>query len=146
MTGNKVTANEYSSANLLNSPTYVVTSLTAQMQLSSMGTGATTSSQINTGNGTVAAANIAVSLLPLNTFGGNDNVVFYSDMNGSTPFLYTTQSGVSLGYTLPGSATVNQIKLSCRLVDASQPIHSTTIHKADSGSTGRNCNTVAGGR
>ena len=111
MTGSKVTGGEYSSANLLNSPTYQVTAISATMQLSSMGTGATATSATNTGNGTVAAANVALTLLPLGVFGGNDNIVYYADMNGSTPFLYTTQSGISLGYVLPNSQVQYAVNL-----------------------------------
>ena len=110
MTGNIVTgAGAYSTVNLLNSPTYLISSVTAQMQLSSTATKATTSGA-NANNGT-SAGTVPVTLMQVNAYGGNDNVVYYADMNGSTPFLYTTQNGVSLQYALPGSPTQYAVNL-----------------------------------
>ena len=105
MSGTRVTGagSQYASVNLLNSPTYIITSLSATMQLSSLATGATQQGAANANNGSVAAANVQLNLLPVNAFGGNDNTVYYSDSNGSTPFLYTTQAGVSLSYTVGSS-------------------------------------------
>ena len=112
LTGSKVTgSSQYSSVNLLNSPTYLATSMSATMQLSSIGAGIYNTSQKNANNGSVAVANIPVTLFPVGIYQGNDNVVYYADFNGGTPFLYTTNGGMSLAFNLPSSPKLYGINL-----------------------------------